>query len=212
MEQLSVPYRIALAALLVVAGVWFTVLKPGGSPGGEPAPVTNPTAALAQDARAARETVAGANAAGSRRENAAGADGAVASAPRPAAAPRITPKAAGAPAKAAAAIADRSAPLLRALDAGKVVVLLFHNRRASDDRAVRAAVGAMARREGRVRVEVAAIGAVGRYEAITRGAPVMESPTVLVIGPDRRARAVVGFTTTAELDQMVGDVLATARR
>ena len=90
-------------------------------------------------------------------------------------------------------------------------MLLFWNKRGIDDRAVRRAVAHTARRDGRVVVESASVADVGRYQAITRGANVLESPTVLVIGPTRKARAIVGFTTTAEVDQAVGDALAAAK-
>jgi pyruvate/2-oxoglutarate dehydrogenase complex dihydrolipoamide acyltransferase (E2) component len=115
-------------------------------------------------------------------------------------------------AKAKAATRNASAPLLRALDAKHAVVLVFWNRRGSDDRAVRRAVAAIDRHDGKVVVKVAPIAAVGRYEAITRGVQVLQSPTVLVIGSDHKARAIVGFTTTGELDQAVGDTLAAAKR
>ena len=112
----------------------------------------------------------------------------------------------------AAKAADRTAPLLDALDAKKAVVMLFYNRAGIDDRAVRKAVAATGRRHGKVVVKAVPVGQVGRYEAITRGAQVLQSPTVLVIAPDHKARAIVGFTTKAELDQAVGDALASAKK
>jgi hypothetical protein len=50
------------------------------------------------------------------------------------------------------------------------------------------------------------IGDVGRYEAITRGVQVLESPTVLVIGAGGKARAITGYTQTNEIDQAVSDI------
>ena len=47
---------------------------------------------------------------------------------------------------------------------------------------------------------------VGRYEAITRGAQVLESPTVLVIGAGGKARAITGYTQAKEIDQAVSDI------
>jgi hypothetical protein len=41
-----------------------------------------------------------------------------------------------------------------------------------------------------------------------RGAQVLQAPTTLVIGPDRSARSIAGYTTTAELDQAAADALA----
>ena len=50
------------------------------------------------------------------------------------------------------------------------------------------------------------IGDVGRYEAITRGVQVLESPTVLVIGAGGKARAITGYTQPKEIDQAVSDI------
>jgi hypothetical protein len=68
------------------------------------------------------------------------------------------------------------------------------------------------RRHGRVVVRAVPVSAVGRYEAITAGVQVMQSPTVLVIGADHKAKAIAGFTTTAELDQAAADALAAAKK
>ena len=122
---------------------------------------------------------------------------------------KVTPGGAG---KASAAkSADASAPLLAALERRRAVVLLFWNRKASDDRAVRRAVGATAGRHGKALVKAVPISQVARYGAITRGVQVLQSPTTLVIAPDRKARAIVGLTTTAEIDKAVGGAFAAAK-
>jgi hypothetical protein len=220
-DQISPPFRIAVVAMLAMCAVWFTVLKPK-DPGADPAAST-PTApgatGLGNDVNAAKGAAAASDAAnakvqaatgatataGTANELATGAHSAVAGKSA-----HATPNATAKP-KAKAATGDASAPLLRALDAKHAVVLVFWNRRGSDDRAVRRAVAQVDRHRGKVVVKAAPIAAVGRYEAITRGAQVLQSPTVLVIGPDRKARAIVGFTTTGELDQAVGDTLAAAK-
>ena len=104
--------------------------------------------------------------------------------------------------------ADPSAPLLRALDRNHAVVLLFWNRHGSDDRAVRQAAESVDRRHGRVVVKVVPVASVGRYTAITKGVQILEAPTVLVIAPGGKARAIAGLTSKPELDQVVADVLA----
>ena len=162
-------------------------------------------AAAASDAANAKTQAAtGARAATSGSKRATGAHAAVAG---KSAAATATPKA---KAKTRAA-GDRSAPLLRALDHKRVVVLLFGNRRGLDDRAVRRAVHATSRHGGRVVVKAVPASQVGRYGAITNGAQVLQSPTTLVIAPGGKARAIVGFTTTAEVDQAVADALATVK-
>lgn len=217
MAQISLPYRIALIALLVVSALWFTVLRP------KP-PAATPVTSQAPGVTGLQTATTAANGAAAASQSSAGATQAAAnagSAPATtassatagaAAAPAATATAAAARAKSAAASGvakgDLSAPLLTAIDSDHAVVLLFWNKGASDDRAVRDAVAATNRRNGRVVVRMAAAGDVGRYEAITRGVQVLETPTVLVIGPRRTAKPIVGMTSAAEVDQAVADALA----
>ena len=220
MDQISPPFRIALVALLAVCALWFTVLKPkdpADTAASTPTPTAPGVTGLGKDVDAAKGAAAASDAANAKVQAATGGTSATsgnataATKAAPAAKSPAAP-AKSAPAKAKAATRDASAPLLRALHAKHAVVLVFWNRRGSDDRAVRRAVAAIDRHDGKVVVKVAPIAAVGRYEAITRGVQVLQSPTVLVIGSDHKARAIVGFTTTGELDQAVGDTLAAAKR
>jgi len=212
-DQISPPFRIALVAMLAVCALWFTVLKPK-----DPASTTTPAApgvtGLGNDVNAAKDAAAKSDAANAKVQAATGgttaATPATGTATKPAPATAKKPEAPAA--RKAATATDSAASLLSALDRKDTVVLLFRNARASDDRAVEKAVKAIDTHKGNVVVKVAPIAKVARYEAITRGAEVMQSPTVLVIGPDHKARAVVGFTTTRELDQVVADTLAAAKK
>ena len=105
-----------------------------------------------------------------------------------------------------AAPGDPSRPLLASVDAGKVVVVLFWNKDASDDRATRRGLRSIDLHGGKVVASAVPIGDVGRYEAITRGVQVLESPTVLVIGAGGKARAITGYTQPKEIDQAVSDI------
>jgi hypothetical protein len=122
----------------------------------------------------------------------------------------VAPAAVAKPAKPGladdAAPGDPSRPLLASVDAGKVVVVLFWNKNASDDRATRRAVRSIDLHGGKVVASAVPIGDVGRYEAITRGVQVLESPTVLVIGAGGKARAITGYTQAKEIDQAVSDI------
>jgi hypothetical protein len=122
----------------------------------------------------------------------------------------VAPAAVAKPAKPGladdAAPGDPSRPLLASVDAGKVVVVLFWNKSASDDRATRRALRAIDLHSGKVVASAVPIGDVGRYEAITRGVQVLESPTVLVIGAGGKARAITGYTQAKEIDQVVSDI------
>lgn len=233
MEQLSTPYRIVLAGGLVFLLLWVAVLRPKGetgTPAVDPALVAKMqdkaaaanaapgTAGLGRAVSGAKNAVAGSDASAARSEAAAGSVGGteapVGAAAAAAAAP---PGSAAAPASASAGTApagvasttstDPSAPILASLGAGKAAVLLFSTAGASEDAFVRAALGRIDRHGGRVLVRTVPIGDVGDYEAITRGVQITQSPTVLVIGPKRTAKAVVGFTETAEIDQLVSDAL-----
>jgi hypothetical protein len=225
-DQISPPFRIAIVAMLAMCAIWFTVLRPKDPAAAPVTPTAPGTTGLANDVSAAKGAAAASDAANARTQAATGG-----TAPTSAATPKaagvargahdavagktVTPAAKAQPKAEAAgrvATSDRSAPLLRALDRNRTVVLLFWNKRASDDRSVRSAVARVARHDGHVVVKAVPVSEVGRYMAITRGAEVLQSPTVLVIGPDRKARPIVGFTTTGELDQAVGDTLAGAAK
>jgi hypothetical protein len=223
-DQISLPFRIALVAMLAVCALWFTVLKPKDPAAVSSTPTAPGVTGLGNDVKAAKDAAAKSDAANAKVQAATGGTTATTSKSAPATksaakkgdATVATKKGGTAPAakkaKAKAATVAPAASLLSALDRKDTVVLLFRNARASDDRAVEQAVKAVDRHNGRVVVKVAPIESVARYEAITRGVEVMQSPTVLVIGPDHKARAVVGFTTTREVDQVVADTLAAAKK
>jgi hypothetical protein len=212
MQQLTLPYRIALVGLLVVVGLWFTVLKPSG--GGTAAPAAAPTApgvtGLTNDVAKAKGAVDASNAAAARSEsaaNAVGATGGTSAHGSTGAAKTAAAKKKAKSGLAADAIAgDPSRKLLSAVDAGKVVVLLFWNRQGSDDRAALAALRAVDTHGGKVVTRAVPIRDVGKYEAITLGAKILASPTVLVIGAKGKATAINGFTQVREIDQTVADV------
>jgi cytoskeletal protein RodZ len=217
------PYRIALVALLVVSALWFTVLRP--KPPADPPATTNApgVTGLGNDVSAAKGAVsaadssaaagqAAANSAGTATTPSASGTATAPSATTPSAttgtgATAATPKAA-----TATDASDPSTPLLRALDGDRAVVLMFSDGRSADDRAVRDAVGRVSTRGGRVVVKVASVRDVGRYQAITRGVQINETPTVLVINAAHTARAITGLTSTGELDQAAGDALHAASK
>jgi hypothetical protein len=192
---------IALLATFAFAAVWLVALRPGPE-AGEPAPnvATAPgTGGLGRSVDKATGAV----------QNGPGVTAAGApSTTQPPAAPATKP---AKPAKAAAA-RDRSHVVLRDLARGRVVAMLFWDGRSSDDRAVRAAMREVDRRGGRVAVHVARITQVGAYPSVTRGVQISSSPTVLVIDRARRGSTLTGLTDAREIDQRVGDALASGRR
>lgn len=206
--QLSLPYRIALVALLVVGGLWFAVLRPKSADTPTPTPATAPGATgLGNAVDKAKGAVDASNAAADKTTDAVGGAG---TATGTAATPSATAAAAAKPTQPGladdAVAGDPSKPVLAAVDSGKVAVLLFWNKKASDDRATRDALSKVDRHKGKVVTRAIPIGQVGKYEAITRGAQVLESPTVLVIGAGGKARSIVGYTQASEIDELVGVV------
>jgi hypothetical protein len=221
MQQLSRPYQIALGALLVLALAWFTFLKPSAAaeevapPPGASAGTTAPGvaglgravdkangAAAASDANAGASQAAAADPAG---------EPAVSSTSTRAAAKKLRPSGTG-PIAAKPPRADPSKPvdpsarILRDVARGKVAVLLFFNREAADDRAVRRALRAADRYGGKVVIRSVPIARIARYPALLKGIDVRQSPTVLVIGKGNRARTLVGYADTRAIDQLVSDV------
>jgi hypothetical protein len=216
-EQLSLPYRIGLVVLLVVGGLWFAVLRPKAGGEATPAVTTAPGATgLANDVTKAQGAVDASNGAAARSESAANAVGGSGSASKPSSKSSTKPAQAGTTAKAAkpakpgladdAAPGDPSRPLLAAVDAGKVAVVLFWSSKGADDRATRSALRAIHLHHGKVVAKAIPVRDVGKYEAITRGAQILESPTVLVIGAGGKARAITGYTQASEIDQAISGI------
>ena len=202
MDQVSAPIRIAFVAILAIAALWFVALRP--KPADEVSAAPSPPVAGAVDA--AKDASATSDAANARLQEATGEAPATAATEARAADAAAAPPAAGAGSAAKTAKRDLAAPLLRDLRNGRAVVVLFAAKGA-DDRAARSAVRGVDRRDGRVRVAVASIADVSRYEEITTGVQVSQAPTTLVIGPDRQATAITGYTDVAEVEQAVGDAL-----
>jgi hypothetical protein len=212
-DKISLPFRIVLVVALVFAVAWFLVLRP--KPVSDVAPAVTPApgvTGLDSATTKAKGAVDAANAAAARSEAAANAVGG-SSTTKPSTKGAAKPAAAAKPAKPAkpgladdAAPGDPSRPLLASVDAGKVAVVLFWNKNATDDRATRRALRKIDLHRGKVVASAVPIDDVGRYEAITRGAQVLESPTVLVIGAGGKARSIAGYTQAKEIDQAISDI------
>jgi hypothetical protein len=213
-DKLSLPYRIGLVALLVVAGLWFAVLRPKPTTQSTPASTAPGVTGLANDVNKAKGAADASNRGSAATDTAANAVGGSGGATAPssvAGVPGTHPKPGKAPGPALAddAVAgDPSRSVLSAVDAGKVAVLLFWNRKSSDDRATRRALRDVGRHHGKVITRAIPISQVGKYEAITRGAQILESPTVLVIGAGGKARSITGYTQASEIDDLVDLVRA----
>ncbi|HWC25869.1 MAG TPA: hypothetical protein VG474_04730 [Solirubrobacteraceae bacterium] len=206
MDQVSRPLLVVLAATIAVAALWLVALRPksaavAGTPAAPVQAVDDAKGASAASA-AATAKVAAATGGGEAAASAvpAAAPSAAATAPAPTADP--------ADVKAAN---RREAAVLRDIDRGKVVLMLFWNPKGADDVATRAAVAELDRRRGRVAVHVIPVSRVGQYPAITRGITINQSPTTLIVDRKRHARSIVGLSERGELTQAVDDALAGRR-
>ena len=191
--------RIALAASLAFAALWFVALKPKPVDVDGPLPSAAPVERKAEPAKKAEaSTPAKADkVAKSEPTAAAKAEPAVKAEPAARTAPKLT--------GSKAVMAD--------VEAGRTVVLLFYHPSldSADDVAVRQAVQAVDRRGGKVRVHTASLGKLGQYEAITKAAKITSTPTVLVIDTKAQARKLEGLTVTREIDAAVGRALKSAK-
>jgi hypothetical protein len=243
-DQVSRPMQIALVAVVLLAGMWFTVLKPKPDSGSDAAPAAAAPAAtpsasqpvapgvkgLANAVDKAKGASAASDATNAKIQAATGGNGTAAASPSTAAkaaaakatatpaakakaaaptraksaAKAATPAAAKPGAKDAAAV-DPSERLLAYLAKGKTLVILFEGKGATD-KAARRAVHLTAKADPKHVVSAyIPISDVGKYEAITSDVQVLTSPTVLVIGKDRKATPLTGFVDATVIRQAVGD-------
>jgi hypothetical protein len=217
--------QIALVAFVLLAGMWFTVLKPKPEEASVATPAAAAPAAPAASAPVApgvkgltsavdkaKAASATSDAANARTESAAaqasgetaaaGSTGSTATKKAAVAKTTAATKKTGA-AKPAAAV-DPSNRILAYLAKGKTLVILFYGKGA-DDAAARKAVHRTALKDQRVVSAYIPIEKVGAYEAITSGVNVLTSPTVLVIGKGRKATSLTGFLEAGTIKQAVGD-------
>jgi hypothetical protein len=202
-SQLSRPYQVALVGAVLLLVVWFFALRPKGDSGSSaptPAPASNaPQTPYGRAVQKAHGAAAASNGANHKLQQATGGQAAA-------------PKATTPPRTAAPPIVQRptpNAPAAAATAAPRVLVLLFWNQGASDDRAVRSALSQVDRHHGRVAIAAAPITDVGRYKPITSGVDVLQSPTVIVLDTrTRQARTIAGYADVRELDHAVAQTLA----
>jgi hypothetical protein len=214
-DQVSKPVLIALVAAVALIGAKFTILRSNSGGGSTPAAATAPGQTGLQSAiDKANNAVGVSKQSATQHEQAAAAasgDSTPATSSPSATKPSATPAARPAAKPAAKPLpkladGDKSGPMLADLARGKVVVALFFNPHGADDNAALRAVRHANLHGGRVVVHSIPIGDVGDYDAITTGVQVLEAPTIIVMGPNHKARTIVGYTEVKEVDQTVGDI------
>jgi hypothetical protein len=212
MSQISPPIRIVLVAAVAFLAAWMLFLRPKTEEIPPPAPAA--TAPAKQPGTTAQSAPGKAvQAAENAKATAEGA--AKASAGEAAAQTAPATAAAKAPAAAAAAKLGIDAAALntlpsgvrKALDARKIVVLGFFNPAALDDRLTKKQLKDVHRFHGRVYVHGAALKAVQRYQVITRGVDVSQTPSIVVIDRNMKAQLLTGYVDHVRIEQAIVDAM-----
>jgi hypothetical protein len=212
-SQISPPIRILVILAIAVTGIYMLFMRPKTEvvPPAEPAPnVQTSEPAVSKPgkiAESAQEAVEASNGQLNAQESVDGVDAEEAAAGTTKSGTETAKPMTG---KAAAAAVEEDLkglpkPVARALRKNKVLVLLFWNRKAADDKAVRAALKDVNRWNGRVSVQVAPIRQIAKYGRISRGVDVEQSPTIVITDPELHAETLVGYVDTTTIDQTVVD-------
>ncbi len=213
MSQISPPLRILLVGSVLFLAAWMMFLRPGGGTDtAAPAPATTPAAsdtpasAPGQAVDTARDAAAAAEGAAAARAGEAPATG---TAPGTSAAAGTTEASVPAAARDEVDTKGLPAEVAKAVEARKVLVMLFWNPKAADDRMVRAELRKVDRYDGRVVVHVADVDRIARYAPIAQGVEVEQSPSIVVVDGDRRATLMTGYTDAGSIQQAVADAVGT---
>jgi hypothetical protein len=99
------------------------------------------------------------------------------------------------------------APVKRALDAHKVVAVLFWNPRAIDDRSVHASLEAVPRRGGKVAVFSDRVKNLSRYTRISTATSINTTPSLVVVNRKGEAEVVTGYLDRQTVAQYVRNAL-----
>ena len=98
------------------------------------------------------------------------------------------------------------APVKRALDAHKVVVILFWNRHGVDDRSVKASLDSLPHKRAVAKFSDR-VSHISRYSRITAAANVSTTPSVVIVNRKGQAEVVSGYVDRQTLGQYVLNAL-----
>jgi hypothetical protein len=238
MSQISPPIRILLVAVVGLCAAYFLFLKPKDETvPAAPAPAAATTPVPAKDPGAATQSKPGAivqkatgdtQNASDRAEQAAGTsqgitdgktDGTTSAGPASSGVSTNPTTKAPATGQTSApapitndALASLPKDVRKAIKQRKVLALLFWNNRSYDDRAVRRELKHVSTYGKQVFVAARPIKNVARYQAITRGVDVEQSPTVVIADSNLKAVTLVGYVDRDTIDQAVVDALRASGR
>jgi hypothetical protein len=217
MDQISPPMRIALVVAVIFAAAYMLVLKPKDE---EAAPAPTPVTAPAADAggpeastglgkavesahNAAAETEAAQQASSGEADTEAAAPTTQQTTP--------TDPDSAAPANPAEKSADESLAKLPqwlqdSMDK-KVVAILFNDEESADDRRTTNALKRSYTGDHEVVHRAVPVAQISKYQGITEGLDVSQSPTLMIIARDRTAQARSGYSSLDSINQAIIDGL-----
>jgi hypothetical protein len=215
MASLPKPLIALLVATVAVFALWTAVLKKTvtgtGSGSSQSTPALQSAIAKAHQAvtTANQSSVAHGGTVSQTSTPAAPATHPAAPAAHPASRPAPAPaKAAHKPSHSHAANVPSVKSVVNAIDAHKVVVLLFFNPSAADDQAVKRELGGVSAHGGQVAKFAVPVSQLAQFQAVTTRVAVTSSPTLLVIDKQGQASSLVGYVDQLDISQRVADALS----
>ena len=97
------------------------------------------------------------------------------------------------------------APVAKALDAKKIVVVLFWNKKGVEDRSVKKSVDRLSRRGGSVAKFTDGVKSLSRYTRITTAASVNTTPSLVVVNSRGQAEVLAGYSDYQTINQFVSN-------
>jgi hypothetical protein len=177
------PVLLGIVGVVVIGGVFFVTHKPSTTSSSTPAPSQTPQAAQSPTAK----------------------PGAPAQANVPNKSPdKVTPANRS---KTGPASVGLPTPVKSALDAHKVVVILFWNPRGVDDRSVKASLDSLPRHKGTVAVFSDQVQNLARYTRITTAASISTTPSLVVVNRKGQAEVINGYLDRQTVGQYVRNAL-----
>jgi hypothetical protein len=170
------PVLLGIVGVVLVAAVFFVTRKPGET-SSTPAPSQTPAPAQSPTAK----------------------PGSSASATEPGKGQNVTPANRS---QTGAAGAGLPVGVKRALDAHKVVVVLFWNRSGVDDRSVKRSLDSLPHRKG-VAVFSDSVRHLSRYTRITAAASVSTTPSLVLVNRKGQAEVISGYLDRQTVAQYV---------
>jgi hypothetical protein len=207
-SQISPPVRIVLAGAVIFLAAWFTVLRPKAATVDPPVPVSTPgvmggAVGKAKSAAATAEGAAKA-AAGETEPGSAAKPETAAADPAKAQTPAV--------AIPAAVLAKLPHDVSKSLKQHDTIVLgviadgaTELRPLADDDRFVRQALHKVNHYDGEVLVKTVPVGHLARFAPLVGDLNVNQTPSVVVIDRDLKARVLTGYADKIAINQAIAD-------